>query len=239
MYQFQYLSTADLDQSLLARLGRCPREPNVLCYAARSASAMLCRAYLRLYHRLHIVGRENLPARGPLVIVSNHASHLDVLCLLAALPLGKVHHAYPAAAADYFFTSIPRMALSAICINALPFGRLDHVRQSMSLCRQVLDAGHVLIVFPEGTRTTDGKVGAFRRGIGELVAGRNVPVVPCHLGGTFAALPRGRRLPRPLRLTLHIGRPLSFAHRERAKAETIVISNELRDEVIALEGACP
>jgi long-chain acyl-CoA synthetase len=130
------------------------------------------------------------------------------------------------------------MAFAAICLNALPLGRLDHVRSSMALCRQVLSSGGGLIVFPEGTRTTDGKVGVFRRGIGELVAGRKVPVVPCHVGGTFAAMPKGRWVPRPRKLTLRIGKPMSFHDRAQCKSETIVVSNELRDAVIALEGGC-
>jgi 1-acyl-sn-glycerol-3-phosphate acyltransferase len=238
-YQFQYNLAADLEQTLLARLGRCPREPDLLCYALRSTSALLCRAWLRAYHGLRIVGKENLPTSGAFVIVSNHSSHLDALCLLAALPVRKLHNTYPAAAADYFFTSVPRIAFAAVCLNALPFGRLDHVRQSMAMCREVLAAegDNVLIVFPEGTRTTDGKVGAFRRGIGSLVAGRRVPVVPCHLEGTAAAMPKGAWFPRPRKLTLRIGTPMRFDDRPPTKADAFQIGQELRDAVLALKEA--
>jgi 1-acyl-sn-glycerol-3-phosphate acyltransferase/long-chain acyl-CoA synthetase len=226
----------DLNSPLLAaRLSRCPREPGPLCHALRSGAATLCRVWLKAYHRLTIVGRDNLPTEGSFVIVSNHASHLDALCLLAALPMRKLHQTYPAAAADYFFTSVPRLAFAVVCINALPFHRLAHVHQSMAMCREVLGSGdNVLIVFPEGTRTTDGKVGAFRRGVGDLVAGRNVPVVPCHLEGAFEALPKGSRFPRPRRLTLRIGSPRTFADRSATKAEALEICRELRDAVVSL-----
>ncbi|HEY7087042.1 MAG TPA: lysophospholipid acyltransferase family protein [Tepidisphaeraceae bacterium] len=238
MYQFQYYNLAPSPhpaQTLLERLSRCPREPDLLCYAARAGSALLCRAWLKAYHRLTIIGRENLPASGPFVLVANHSSHLDTLCLLAALPMHKLHNTYPAAAADYFFTSVPRIAFAAVCINAMPFGRADHVRQTMTMCREILSGGeNVLIVFPEGTRTTDGKVGAFRRGIGDLVAGRKVHVVPCHLEGAFEAMPRGRWFPRPRKLTLRIGSPMNFEDRDASKADAIEISAQLRDAVVAL-----
>lgn len=237
MYQFQYITAVDLADTLIGRLTRCPRQPDVLCYGTRLVSAALLRTWLKLYHRFTIEGRENLPQSGPFVLVANHASHLDALCLLSALPMSKLHEVYPAAAADYFFSSVPRMALSAVCMNAVPFHRLEHVRQSMAACREILRSGNVLILFPEGTRTTDGKVGAFRRGIGQLVAGRNVPVVPCHLEGTFRAMPKGTLVPRPRKLTLRIGRPMRFSDRTTAKQDTIDIANELWAAVCALEEA--
>src|SRR3982750_3917646 len=102
MYHFNYETSSsagataiDAHDSLVARLSRCPREPDVLCYAARSASAVLCRAWLKMYHRLEIVGPENLPDEGPFVLLSNHTSHLDALCLLAALPIRRLHSTYP------------------------------------------------------------------------------------------------------------------------------------------------
>src|SRR5262249_3540357 len=143
-------------------------------------------------------GREHLPAEGSFVLAANHASHLDTVCLLAALPLKKLHRAFPAAAQDYFFVGVPRLAAAAIVVNALPFARQTHVRQSLDLCRQLLaNPGNILVLFPEGTRSTTGRVGEFRPGIGLLIAGSTVPVVPCHLGGAFEAWPKGQTLPSP------------------------------------------
>ena len=78
---------ATLTEPVVERLRRFPREPDMLVYGLRMAAALLCRGWLRLYHRLSISGRENLPAEGSFVMVANHASHLDALCLLAALPM--------------------------------------------------------------------------------------------------------------------------------------------------------
>jgi len=97
-------------------------------------------------------------------------------------------------------------------VNALPFGRQSHIRHSLELCRQLLaNPGNILIVFPEGTRTATGCMGDFKPGIGTLVAGTGLPVVPCHLTGGFAAWPKGNLLPTPCKLHLRIGTPRTYA----------------------------
>lgn len=218
MEAWRYEPARDLDQPLVERLRRFPREPDMLVYGLRSIAAVAIRMWLKVYHRLEIAGRQHLPATGSFVMVANHASHLDVLCLLAALPLRKLHRAFPAAAQDYFFVNVPRLAIAAIVVNALPFARQVHIRQSLHLCRQLLvNTGNVLIIFPEGTRSTTGTIGAFRPGIGALVAQTDLPVVPCHLAGAFVAWPKGRRLPRPGKLRLKIGAPRSYAHLEASE----------------------
>src|SRR5205809_4891803 len=113
-------------------------EPGLLVRGLRSMAGVAVRWWLRVYDRLTIVGRENLPADRSFILVANHASHLDTLCLLAALPLGKLHRAFPAAAKDYFFVTVPRLLAAAVVINALPFDRQIHLRQSLSLCKQLL-----------------------------------------------------------------------------------------------------
>src|SRR5437899_647931 len=98
----------------------------MLVYGTRLLAGLLLRGWLRCYHRLTIVGRENLPLDRSFVMVANHASHLDTLCLLSALPLSKLHCAFPAAAQDYFFVQVPRLFLAAVVVNALPFDRRVH-----------------------------------------------------------------------------------------------------------------
>src|SRR5262245_8882839 len=121
----------------LSRLARFPREPDPLAGNLRFAINAMFRAYLRTYHRFTITGCEHLDLPGSFVMISNHASHVDTLCLLAALPWNRLQQAYPAAATDYFFSSLPRVALSVLAVNALPFDRAHHVRQSMNRCRHL------------------------------------------------------------------------------------------------------
>ena len=228
MKRWHYDSASDLDETLVQRLRRFPREPDMLVYGFRSLAALLIRAWLRVYHRFEIVGHEHLRTNRSFVVVANHCSHLDTLCLLAALPLRKLHRAFPAAAADYFFQSVPRIWIAAVVVNALPFSRQTHIRQSLSICRELLaNPGNVLIVFPEGTRSTTGETGEFKGGIGALVAGRDVSVLPCYLEGAFQSWPKGRRLPLPTKVRLIVGRPRNYEKYSAEKADISLIASEL------------
>jgi hypothetical protein len=209
MDPWKYETAEDLDQSMAERLRHFPRQPDMLVYAARLAAAGTMRAWLAL----------------------------DTVCLLSALPLAKVHRAFPAAASDYFFVSVPRLALAAIVVNALPFDRRIQIRQSLGLCRELLaNAGNVLVIFPEGTRSTTGRLGIFKPGIGMLVAGTNYPVVPCYLDGAHRALPKGAFFPRPRRIRLTIGQPLDFSHLSPGKPAAEQVCHKLREAVVALAG---
>ena len=87
-------------------------------------------------------------------MVCNHSSHFDAVCLLASLPLRRVHHAFPVAAADYFFSTPLRSFLSVVVVNGLPFDRLQHGSASLDVCREILrEPNNILIMFPEGTRS--------------------------------------------------------------------------------------
>jgi 1-acyl-sn-glycerol-3-phosphate acyltransferase len=235
MTPWSYEPAKDLDQPLAERLRRFPREPDMMVYGLRSLVALALRGWLRLYHRLQITGMENLPAEGSCILVANHSSHLDTLCLLSSLPLRKLHRAFPAAAKDYFFVSAPRLAVAAIVVNALPFARQSQIRQSLALCRELLaNPGNILIIFPEGTRTATGQLGEFKPGIGLLAAGTSIPVVPCYLKGGFEAWPKGRVFPRPTRIQLRIGPPRTYADCPPEKAAVERIAQELRQAVAAL-----
>jgi len=230
-----YITAPDIDQQIVERLRRCPREPDMLVYGLRWVAACYIRLSLRVFHRLHVIGVEHLPRDVSYVLVANHSSHLDTLCLLAALPWTSLHRAFPAAAADCFFTRSSRVTLSATIVNAMPFDREAHYRQSLALCHQLLACrGTILIFFPEGTRSLTGEIGEFRPGIGTLIAGTSIPVVPCHIAGAFEAWPKGRFLPRPGHLRLAIGTPRTFAEVAPGKESVHLISRELRQAVMEL-----
>jgi len=106
------------------------------------------------------------------------------------------------------------------------------VRQSLSICAELLGhPGNILIIFPEGTRSKTGQTQEFKSGIGALVAGRDVPVLPCYLQGTFRVWPKGRRLPRPGKIRLIVGAPRNFASRSADKMDIGNIAAELHRAV--------
>lgn len=198
---------------LKERLRRFDRRDPLWTRALRSAGQAATRQALHHYHGFEIEGREHLPATGSFVLAANHSSHLDAPCLLAATPWSRRHRAFSAAAADYFFEHTLAAVGSVVGVNALPFDRQGGGAESLRLCRQLLTGPEstVLVIFPEGTRSVDGELGRFRSGVGRLVAGTDVPVVPCYLHGAHDALPKGGRFPRPARLRLRIGEPLRCA----------------------------
>jgi len=219
-------------------LMRCTPDPAVRSPATvfdlRALAAVSVRAYLRCYHRLQIRGRENLPSSGSFIMIANHTSHLDALCLLAALPLSRLNRAFPAAAQDYFCTGLRRLALSAF-VNAIPFSRRAHIRQSLKSCRELLAAAeNILIWFPEGTRSATGRLADFRPGVGSLVAGTNIPVVPCAIQGGPAAFPKGGIFPRPRSLRLVIGQARRYRDMPPCSSAHHQIAGDLHDAVGAL-----
>ena len=221
-----------LERRAVNRLRRFPREPDVVVYGFRSVIALIIRGLLRLYLRFEIVGAEHLPNGSSFVLVANHSSHLDTLCLLAALPLRRLHRAFPVAAEDYFFRDLPRTWFAAVVMNALPFARQMRVRESLSICAQLLaQPGNVLIIFPEGTRSRTGETQPFKSGIGALLAGRDVSVLPCCLQGAFRAWPKGRRWPRPGKVRLIIGAPRNYATRGAERSDACAIAAELQGAV--------
>jgi 1-acyl-sn-glycerol-3-phosphate acyltransferase len=232
MKKWQYEPAADLDQTIIERLRNFPRQPDMLVYGLRSLVALIIRALLRTWCRFEIIGEEHLRSNRSFVLVANHSSHLDTVCLLAGLPLRRLHRAFPAAAADYFFKSVPRTWIATVIVNALPFARQAHTRQSLTICGELLaNAGNVLIIFPEGTRSKNGELQDFKPGIGALVAGRDVAVLPCYLDGAHRAWPKGSRIPRPRKVRLIIGAPRNYRAMIPDKNSSAAIAAELRAAV--------
>jgi 1-acyl-sn-glycerol-3-phosphate acyltransferase len=155
-------------------------------------------------------GREYLDGiRGPAIFVANHSSHLDTPLVLGSLPPRITKKLAVGAAADYFFDSCTIAAATTLLFNAFPVERRAS-RRGRSLAAELVDEGWSLLLYPEGSRTVDGWLTAFKLGAAQLCAMKQVPAVPIALRGTFAAMPRGQRWPRSgrPRVTVRIGRPL-------------------------------
>lgn len=157
--------------------------------------------------------------RGPVVFVSNHASHLDAPLVLGALPPRWRDRLAVGAAADYFFDARWRAAVTAIAFNAFPVERHGGKRVT-STARALLDDGWSLLLFPEGTRSPDGWMDRFRHGAARLCLERGIPAVPLVIRGSYAAMPRGRKWPRPGRppVSVRFGPPLYPVEGEYARA---------------------
>lgn len=213
MADFEFKPAHDLDLSFTERLASIRRDPGVFSLFFRWLWWALVKAHMKVWHRFEAVGVENLPQDLPFVMVANHSSHLDVISLLLALPVRLRSQTFPLAAADHFFGEIPAAFFTATFINALPMSRQGDgkgIETLRYLRRRMAEDKCGILLFPEGTRTRTGAMGRFRSGIGALVAGTDVPVVPCYLEGAYAAWPPTRRFPRPTAIRLFIGKPRTF-----------------------------
>jgi 1-acyl-sn-glycerol-3-phosphate acyltransferase len=234
MTGWQLRPARDHGLTLQQRLRSSGREPGLGGHLLGFCWRRLVRVYLRVVHRLTVTGREHLPS-PPFVLVANHSSHLDALTLASALPHRLARRAYALAAGDTFFTSLPGAAFAAYAINALPVWRKETTEADIGLWRaRLLEDGAILILFPEGTRSRTGAMARFRPGIGTLVAGHPIAVVPCFLAGAHAAWPPGRRLPWPGGLHLVVGPALRFDDAPTDRDGTIAVARACEDAVRAL-----
>jgi 1-acyl-sn-glycerol-3-phosphate acyltransferase len=203
----------DLGVPPIDRLRSLDREVGLISSGMHLAWWSMIRGYLAVWHRLEITGRENLPAKPPYVLIANHASHLDALVLAAPLPWRLRDRIFPIAAGDVFFKTTFVSAFAAGMLNALPMWRKNCGPRALAdLRRRLVEEPCIYVLFPEGARSRDGALLKFKAGLGMLVGGTEVPVVPCRLTGCFEALPAKRRLPLPTKIRLTIGTPVTFAN---------------------------
>ncbi|MCA9283739.1 MAG: 1-acyl-sn-glycerol-3-phosphate acyltransferase [Phycisphaerales bacterium] len=238
MDDWRYDRAGDLGLPTSKRFGSVQREGGLVSSTTRHLWWAAASVYATVWHRLTVVDRSFLPREGPFVMVANHCSHLDTLAMAAALPMGLREHAFPIAAGDTFFQTTLRRSFSALMLNALPMWRRGCGRHAVeTLRRRLTEEGCVFVLFPEGTRSRDGRLGPFKPGLGMLVAGTSVPVVPCHLTGAFEALPPGRTWPRPASITLRIGASQTFPDTDNARSGWDHVAGVVRERVVNLAGA--
>lgn len=223
----------DLGLDLGDRLRSYRREAGLVESVAHLVWWNLVHGYLRLCHHLKVDGV--LPTEPPFVLIANHQSHLDALVLAAPLPARLRDRIFPIAAGDTFFSSGGKAIFAAGLLNALPMWRGKCVSHALQELRhRLVEEPCAYILFPEGTRSREGKLAPFKPGLGMLVAGTAVPVVPCYLDGTFEALPAHRSLPRFHPIVMRVGRPLVFAEVSNDRAGWVHIARQCEAAVQAL-----
>ena len=165
---------------------------------------LLSRGIAKTVFSYSAYGQENIIEEGPAIMAANHQSYLDP-------PLVGItcrNELYYLARKTLFEKKLIGLLISHV--NALPVdlsrGDLTAVRSIINL----LKAGRRTVIFPEGTRSRDGKIQPARPGIGMIIAKTLVPVVPMRIFGSFEAWPKGGKL-RPHRLTVVVGKPIRFA----------------------------
>jgi len=237
MDDFKLEPAHDLGLPRMARYRSYGREGGLPESILRLGWWSLLRGTFGVWNRLKIHGRENLPKKPSLVMVANHLSHLDVMVLGSLLPLSWRDYLFPLGAQDVFFEKLPIAGFVATVFNALPVRRRGVTGHALEELRQrMLTEPRIYILFPEGARSRTNVMAKFKPGIGMLVAGTSIPVVPCHLQGTFEATPPNSWVLRPTPIEVRIGEPLTFESCADERSGWDQVAGRLEDAVRKLKG---
>lgn len=212
------------------------RESGLMQTVGHAAWWACMRTYLAIWHRMRVVGAERLPREPPFVLVANHASHLDVFMLGAHVAARHRDRVFALAAGDVFFDDPARAVLAMGLLNALPIWRKRRTPEALRILRErLVEERCAYILFPEGARSRDGALLPFKAGLGMLVAGTEVPVVPCYLEGAFRALPPGAVVPRPRALAVHVGRARRFESAANERSGWDLVRAAVESDIRELE----
>jgi 1-acyl-sn-glycerol-3-phosphate acyltransferase len=172
----------------------------------------------RLIYRPVIEGREHIPRTGPLLLASNHLSFIDSF----VIPLVAPRRVVFLAKSDYFTGKGLRglwMRWLFTATGAVPVRRGTHgaAQEALDSALEILNDGHAFGIYPEGTRSLDGRLYRGRTGVAWLALTAGCPVVPVALSGTQDIQPVGSRRPRIRKIAVRFGKPLDFSHLQGAK----------------------
>ena len=164
----------------------------------------------------------------PVIFAANHSSHADTSLILHALTDRAREHTVVAAAADYWFKRPMLGNLVSLFLNTFPFSRTGGAQAQLHSSSQLLKSGWNLVLFPEGSRSPDGRIQEFKPGVGHLAKETGTPVVPMHIRGAYQIMPRGQRLPLPGPIRVRIGKPMMLEPREGSREFTQRVEQAVR-----------
>ncbi|HHT9107352.1 MAG TPA: lysophospholipid acyltransferase family protein [Candidatus Wunengus sp. YC63] len=189
-------------------------------------------AFKLLGMRIEIHGLENIPRDEPVIFISNHQSMMDIKLSLACIPTNISF-----ISKDTIFR-VPILGAYMTASGHIPIQRGEDRKAYETLLTAVkkLTAKKSLVVFPEGTRSEDGQLGAFKRGISLIILKSGRRVVPMAICGSNQFMPKRGWLSHPEKryVKINFGKPLSFDNSRTDREYTIQVTNQLRNEVLGL-----
>jgi len=175
----------------------------------RALWGLFLKFAFNFYIRMEVVGdfRPLYQQHKKLILISNHSSHLDAVSITAAVPFRFWKNLFITAAKDYWFRNPVFVFFSKHCLGAIPIDRTDRKGEAIKLCTTLLNNldRMWLIMFPEGTRSKDGYLQPFKRGVSLFSLRTETPILFLYLEGNTDLLPKGRAVPLPGILRVHVG----------------------------------
>ena len=191
---------------------------------------------LRLWYRPQVTGLDNVPDDGAAIIAPNHQSFLDDFLLPLVIRKRKV---VMMAKADYFDKWYTAWFFKAA--GCIPVRREGGSASAKALSGGIdaLRAGKLVGIFPEGTRSPDGRLYRGKTGVARMALEAQVPVIPVALVGTYEAWPYDKKLPKPGKVEIRFGKPLTFERSYDTPADRFVlrsVTDEIMYEIMMLSG---
>lgn len=179
-------------------------------------------------------GKNNIPKEPPFVVAANHVTYFDPFFVICALPIKLLLKTYFVGFGVIF--RHPLVAWGARFHRLVPIDADLNLAQALRVCKYLIKENKILVYFPEGQRSADGKLKEFRKGIGILVKESGADVLPVFLKGVEKVWPRTRALPRPARVTAIIGNKLGLSQLKKGsgKDEYEIIAENLKKEIAKL-----
>lgn len=185
------------------------------------AIRFLIRTLLWRWLRLQARGAEHIPAAGPVIIAPVHRSNLD-----APLLSGCTRRRLRALGKESLFVN-PVVAWVCAALGSIPLRRGEADREAMRSARAMLDAGEMVLVFPEGTRQSGHKVTGVFDGMSYLASKTGAPIVPVGIAGTEAALPAAAKIPKRVKVAIVVGKPIRAPQGRLSRPALAALSAEV------------
>ncbi|MDQ3321556.1 MAG: AMP-binding protein [Acidobacteriota bacterium] len=155
--------------------------------------------------KTNIEGEQNVPPHTNFIVAANHTSHLDMGLVKYALGDEVSEKTVAVAAADYWFDTKYKRAYMNNFTTLIPIERTGSLRQSLRHVTQILNEGYNTLIFPEGGRSTTGKIAEFKPIIGYLALNNKTGILPVYIWGTYEAFPKGATIPKASSIGASIG----------------------------------
>ena len=186
----------------------------------KTIDALITFPFIRCFFDMKIKGLDNLKGvKGPVVFIANHSSYLDQPAIMYALSSKWRYHTATAMRSEFFFgehfqihSILKRIAFiySTIAHNSFLLPQRSGFRKNLIFMGRLIDRGVSILMFPEGTRSKDGKLLPFMPGLGLIIKELQVAIVPIQISGINHIYPRGAIFPKRGKCTVRVGKPLNF-----------------------------